>query len=116
MERTVHHWLDTLLHRGMMAAILGMFLTPALVSAESIDLVRTAQLVTGEPRPAGKSDRPLIGLDENGDVTIKFSKVSLTMSYSPTDLLPSNRERVVLNTSPEPPAVGGFGIKVGFTF
>jgi hypothetical protein len=95
-----------------------MLLVPTLASAESVSLVRSAVMGSADPIVSTKVDnKPLqVGLDENGDVTIYYRKVSLTMSYNPADLLPPAKEQVVLNTSPQSSAVGGFGIKVGFAF
>ncbi len=118
MGRLLGNCLGSLLRRSSLLIIPGILLVPTLASAESIDLVRSAVMGTADPIVARKVDNKplLVGLDENGDVTIYYRNVSLTMSYSPAELLPPARERVVLNSSPESSAVGGFGIKVGFAF
>ena len=103
---------------GKMSLVLIVLLVPALAFAENINLVRTAEMGVAEQIVARKvaGRNLLVGLDENGDVTIYYRKVSLTMSYNPADIIPQARERVVLNAPLEPSAVGGFGVKVGFAF
>lgn len=118
MGRLRGNCLGSLLRRSILLIIPGILLVPAWASAGSIDLVRGAVMGTADPIVARKVDNKtlLVGLDENGDVTIYYRNVSLTMSYNPTELLPPARERIALNSSPELSAVGGFGLKVGFAF
>jgi len=118
MASMIGNCLGSLLLRLRLSLFFGVLLVPALVYAESISLLRTVVMDSPEPVAARKVDsRPLlVGLDENGDVTVYYRNISLTMSYNPVDDFPPARERVVLNSSPGSSAVGGFGIKIGIAF
>lgn len=110
--------LGSLLLCVRLSLLFAVLLVPALVQAESISLVRTAMAGSPDPVASRRVDnRPLlVGLDKNGDVTVYYRNVSLTMSYNPVDMLPPARDRVVLNSSPDASVVGGFGVKVGIAF
>jgi hypothetical protein len=118
MAEMISNWLCSLLRRVSISMVLGGLLVPSLACAESVNLLRSAEAGSPEQIVAKRvAGRPLVvGLDENGDVTIYFRKVSLTVSYNPADVLPQARERVPLNPLPESAAVGGFGVKVAFAF
>lgn len=90
---------------------------PQAVCAGSIDLVRTAELGNLKSIVAKKIAKKSmgIGLDDNGDVTLTYNRMSLTFTYNPDDLMPQPRERVAL-AQPESPAVSGIGIKLGVSF
>jgi len=90
---------------------------PQAVCAGSIDLVRTAELGNLNSVVAKKIAKKSmgIGLDDNGDVTLTYNRMSLTFTYNPDDLMPQPRERVAL-ANPESPAVSGIGVKLGVSF
>ncbi len=116
MLRAIERCLGSLRHHGNVVIMLGLLLVPTVASAEAINLTRNVRMDPGTPAATRNADRPLLGLNENGDVTIQYRNVSVTMSYNAADLLPPTRERVALNPAPDPSALGGFGIKVGFAF
>ncbi|MSM41088.1 MAG: hypothetical protein GJT30_15845 [Geobacter sp.] len=97
--------------------VVAAVLIPQAVCAGSIDLVRTTELGNLNSIVAKKIAKKSmgIGLDDNGDVTLTYNRMSLTVTYNPDDLMPQPRERVAL-AQPESPAVSGIGIKLGVSF
>jgi hypothetical protein len=100
---------------GFLAGL--VLLVPAAGQADTRNLLITAEAapVAAVPAPAGK--RPALGLDDAGNVMVRYGGLSLTIIYGASEAVDSLRERAgLLPPVREAAGLGDLTFKVGFAF
>ena len=110
--------LGSFLNRLIPVVALALCMAPSAVNAEPLLLLYNEwgrYPVPEAARPAVK--RPVdVGLNDNGDLVIRNSDVSLTMAYSPPTDVIEPRERIRVAQRMDTPSISGISLKVSFPF
>jgi hypothetical protein len=65
----------------------------------------------------GKTGRVVLALDDDGNVMLRYGRVSLTLVYGPTRIAEEEKERQgLIPPLKESPGMGEMSFKVGFAF
>ena len=94
------------------------YVAPSIAGAEPFLLLHTA----GNPPPIhekeGHADKSsvTVGLNENGDLTIRHSDLSLVVAYNPPSDVIDPQERLRMAQRQDCPTISGISIKVSLLF
>ena len=100
------------------ASLLLVLITGSLCCAEEfLVLHNPAHSVTPAAPVRQNVKRPVtVGLNENGDLILRHSEVSVVVAYNPSTDLIEPQERIRMAQRQENPAISGISFKVSFLF
>ena len=99
-------------------AALAIVWLPAMASADSLLMLHNEKEnspVREIAKQAGKRS-VTVGLNENGDLTIRHSDLSLIVAYNPTNDIIDYQERIKIAQRQDCPAISGISLKVSLVF
>ena len=97
---------------------LTVFWAPSMAFSDSFLMLHTDRSLP-PAHDTGKqiSTRPVtVGLNENGDLTIRHRDVSLIVAYSPPNDIIDHQEQLRIAQKLECPPISGISLKVSFLF
>lgn len=94
------------------------FIAPSAINAAPLLLLHNAGGNHSVPETAQQAVKgPVdICLNENGDLVIRRSDVSLTMAYSPPNEIIEPQERIRIVQRQDCPSISGISLKISFLF
>ena len=100
------------------AVILVIFMAPSPVNAELLLQLHDAWATPPVPEASRQTVKREadIGLNENGDLMIRRSEVSLTMAYSPPNEIIDPKERLRIAQRIDGPSLSGISLKFSLQF
>jgi len=97
---------------------LTILLLPAMACADSFLMLHNGKDTSPSHETAKQTIKRsvTVGLNENGDLMIRPSDISLVMAYNPPNDIVNYQERNKIATRPDCPTINGISLKVSLLF
>lgn len=97
---------------------LTIFLAPSMACSDPFLMLHTDRGLSPAIETGRRITNPsvMVGLNENGDLTIRHSDVSLVLAYNPPNDIIDYQERIRIVQRQDCPAISGISLKVSLLF